>query len=363
MKIVLYSDLQLHNYHTYAVFKDGISSRLDDHFKVLDAMLEYAQTHGISHVFFAGDCLEAREKVEVVTLKKMLEWKNKVGHKGIEQVDLVGNHDLIAKSTLHSTLDLFDTIPMQQIVRSPQWVVKDNIYGIYCIPYMNDYEIIKKALIEVEMPPGLKRKNCIAIIHYGLFDVRDQYGRVIQKYDGHETVDQININQLNKLLDCVENVFFGHYHITRSITPRIHFIGTPIQHNWGEAGVQTRFLEVDLERGTFEAVPTQAPQFVVLDKLEDLERNMNNFCRLKVKTEEDRGHIEKIIQEKNLNNVEVLYIKESLSQEKRLDIDLGMTFEKMAEIMLDNDPVSLDKNRLKTIMLNVFAQAKESLIL
>jgi DNA repair exonuclease SbcCD nuclease subunit len=287
MRFLLYSDLQLHPYKEFASTKGGVNDRLLDHINVLDQIYNYAIKQGIEYIFFGGDMFETRTRVDVVAAKLLADWKWKVSQAGIMQVDIIGNHDLCDKSTLNNALDLYAHFPKQYIVKEPQWVGP-----IYCVPYMHRLDDVLEALNNVHSPDG--DKNAVAIIHYGLYDVPTESYSVIRDL-GYDTEGQVRIGDLSHLLGQVKHAFFGHFHVTHSVTPNIHFIGTPLQHKWGERLVGTRFLDIDTEKGTFKPVETSAPRFYQFESIAAF--NISNqdvtgqFVRVKVETLEEREAI------------------------------------------------------------------------
>jgi DNA repair exonuclease SbcCD nuclease subunit len=364
MRFLLYSDLQLHPFKEFSNLVGGVNDRLLDHFAVLDQIYDYARNHGIRYIVFGGDMFEVRTRVDVIAAKMLAAWKHKVSLSGIMQLDLVGNHDLYDRSTLHNSIDLYGFIEGQSIFAEPRWFGYHNQWAILFVPYMHSLEEVKAG---INLPPpdkmGFTPERSIAIIHYGLYDVPTETHHIIRD-QGYETEGQIRLADLQGLLQNVKYAFFGHYHITSQITPQVHFIGTPLQHKWGERGVETRFLDIDLEAGTFKGINTQAPRFVEWQSLDEVDTAAipGNFCRVKTDDVTKREEIRQFLLQYKPRGVDVPLIKKKVEQATRLGLDLTMSFQEMGTKMVEADAdTKLDKGRIKKVMLEALTEASKRL--
>lgn len=358
MRIVLYSDLQLHPYKEFATLVGGVNDRLLDHFNVLDQVFEYAKANHINIIVFGGDMFEARAKIDVMAAKLLAEWKHKVEKAGMSVVDVVGNHDLVNKSTIDNALELYKHLPNHTVVSEPKWVEIGVNYGILCVPFMHRRDDVL-AGINLKPPTGIDPNKSIAIIHYGMYDVPMETRSII-KDQGYDTEGQIRLADLDVLLERVKHIFFGHFHITNSITDRIHFIGTPLQHKWSERWIHTRFLDINLDAGTFKSIPTFAPRFMSFESKDmvDPAKCKGNFCRVKVETVAEQEEVRKLVESYGARGIEIAIEKKKTDQQPRLDINLSMSFEEMGCKLLESDAQTLlDKNKLRTTLQEVLKAA------
>jgi DNA repair exonuclease SbcCD nuclease subunit len=359
MRVLLYSDLQLHPYKQFSNLVAGVNDRLRDHFEVLDQIYAYAIANQIGRIVFGGDMFEVRTRVDVVAAEMLADWKHKVAKAGIEQLDLIGNHDLCDKSTSHNSIDLYRYVAGQKIFSKPQWF---NIYGnsnILFVPYMHRLEDMKNG-INLPPPANHDADTSLAVVHYGLYDVPTETHHIIRD-QGYETEGQMRLSDLEELSKKVRFVFFGHFHITSAITSKIHFIGTPLQHNWGERGVETRFLDIDLDNGSFKSIYTKAPRFVEWQNQDDVDvaAIAGNFCRIKTEDLSKREELRQLLLQYKPRGAEVVITRKKTEEKSRLGLDLSMSFEQMGERMINAEETHLDKNRIRKVMLEALKEASK----
>lgn len=357
MHILLYSDLQLHPWKEFSKTVDGVNDRLADHIHALDQILDYAIQNNIKHIFFGGDMFEARAKVDVVAAKLLSEWKWKVSKAGITQVDIIGNHDLVDKSTTHNAIDLYRNVPNQYIITEPQWFPVGK-FAVMCVPYMHRLEDMKEG---VTVPCSAHYTPTVGIVHYGLYETPMESRGVIRDL-GYDTEGQMRLADLTPALSTglVKRFFFGHFHVTTNVTDKVHFIGTPLQHKWGERSVDTRFLDIDLSNSTFKGIPTSAPRFVEFQSIQDVVASQckGNFCRVFVDDFEQQEVAKELLTSYGARGAHSEVKAKKQEANSRLGINLSMSFEEMGSRMVDADyECKLDKERLKTTLLGVLKEA------
>ena len=201
MRFTLYSDLQAHPWKEFSsTDANGINTRFVDHLDVLDHILSYTITNGIKYIYNGGDTFEARAKVDVIVAEMIAAWKWKVSKAGIEQIDVIGNHDLYDRSSSHNAMNMYKDIPGQTIVTEPKFV-----NDVFCVPYMHRLDDITKAINDVKV---MADRNCAAIVHYGLYDVPMESKSVIKDL-GYETEGQVRLSDLKNMTDQFKFIFFG----------------------------------------------------------------------------------------------------------------------------------------------------------
>lgn len=360
MKAIIFSDLQIDAYKIYShITPEGINDRLIDHIDVLEEIKDYATEHNIDKILFLGDGFDSRGSVNVIAANLFMKWKHEVSSAGITQYDLVGNHDLTAKSHSHNSLELFSKLKDVHVIDKPKWIILGDT-GIYFIPYMHRTDEIREALKNCVPPSKIDRNKSIALMHYGLFDTEIN-GRVITEYKGVESEGQVKLSDLDDILLYVKNVFLGHYHTHATYNGNVHYVGTPLQHNWGEASLPGRFMVVDFEDGTFEAVHTNAPRFIDFDN-PNINKDLikGNFCRANVKTLAEREGKVKFFLDNGARAADVMVSPEVEKKISNTNMNLSMSFMDMGNKLLDIDSLDkYDRSKLERILKSALEFASE----
>jgi DNA repair exonuclease SbcCD nuclease subunit len=360
MKAILYSDLQLSEYRTFSkLTPEGINDRLIDHINVLEEIKSYAVDNKIEKILFLGDGFDSRGTISVIAANLFLKWKHEVSTLGITQYDLVGNHDLVAKSHSHNSLELFSKLKDVHVIDKPKWIIIGDT-GLYFIPYMHRTDDIRKALENCDPPSNIVKEKSIAMMHYGLFNTEIN-GRVITEDKGVNSEGQVRLSDLDKILGYVKHVFLGHYHTHATYNGNVHYVGTPLQHNWGEASLPGRFLVVDFEDGSFEAVRTNAPRFIDFDN-PNISKDLikDNFCRASVGSLAERESKVKYFLEHGARAADVTVAPKVEKKISNTNMNLSMSFMDMGNKLLDIDSLDkYDRSKLERILKSALEFASE----
>lgn len=359
MHIILYSDAQIKSYATYAKINEkGINDRLLDHIFVLDQIYDYAVKNSIKYVVFGGDGLDDRTKVSVIDAKEFLRWKQKLSANGITQLDCVGNHDLTAKSNNHNSLELFGYLKNVKVIDEPRWEIIDGKYGVYFIPFMHRLEDIKHAIANCDPPVQLSRNNCIAVMHYGIYDVKIN-GHLVRD-EGCDQEGVVGMDDLEPLLDKVEHIYAGHYHCNTNLSNRISFIGPPIQHNWGEKTITPRFLDIDMKTGNYKVVETKSPRFIDFESAKHIVPSIvkDNFVRVKTDDAKEREILKEKLEKMGARYADIVLVPKQVVSSSPTAMNLSMSFVDMGKklVQLEN-PAGLDHKKLETILEEALKEA------
>jgi exonuclease SbcD len=115
MRILHFADLHL-GVETYGVVDaaTGLSTRLIDVLKALDAVVEYALGNDVDLVLFCGDAYKSREPSQTHQ-REFAKRLRRLSEKGIPVFLLVGNHDLPNAIGRATTVEIFDTLAVSHI--------------------------------------------------------------------------------------------------------------------------------------------------------------------------------------------------------------------------------------------------------
>src|SRR4030066_1093820 len=115
MRILHFADLHL-GVETYGVVDaaTGLSTRLIDVLKALDAVVEYALGNDVDLVLFCGDAYKNRDPSQTHQ-REFAKRLRRLSERGIPVFLLVGNHDLPNAIGRATAVEIFDTLAVSHI--------------------------------------------------------------------------------------------------------------------------------------------------------------------------------------------------------------------------------------------------------
>ncbi len=244
MKVLIFSDLHLHNWPYGSSLVDGMNSRLKAQADVLDVIAN-AAVHA-DHVVFCGDLFHTHGKLDAAVLEVAWRGFSRIAEAGVPIDLLVGNHDMADKSMLHHSLHwmkAFNSGAKEQIFRIIDSPWHDGPFSF--LPYTEDKAVIEKFFAE---------GNEVCFMHQGVAQVPMGSGFLIDE-----------ILTLDMIPDHVKHVFTGHYHQHNKVSDKLTIVGSTMQHNWSDAGDTRGYVWYDTETGEIELVDVGAPRFQTLN--------------------------------------------------------------------------------------------------
>lgn len=250
MKAILFSDLHL-----------GLQSDSEKFHKIsLDFakwMANEARYRSIKTIICCGDVFHNRKSIGLATIKAAYEFFNTL--KDFDIRIITGNHDCLylENSEVHS------------ISLLKNW---KNI-SVYDVPY---YEIIDGHNVGF-IPWGVTVNNMEKCdIMFGHYEITGfQMGPNAFCEDGMTATN---------LLKKSPTIFSGHFHkpqINKYKEGEIVYIGSPFQHNWGEAGQDKYIYELDFKTKNYEKITnTISPIHVEIKDKSDIDKAKGNIVRI-----------------------------------------------------------------------------------
>lgn len=273
MRFVFIADIHLHNFPECSSVNDsGLNSRFVDGLNVLKECFEYAIQSEVEHVFIGGDLFHDRRSIAVECLAATHALFNDYA-KRVKIIAYPGNHCRSTRSPKSHSLSILKGTGTVIVDRPLVLRVRDIRVAI--IPYMWN---------RVELVRALKtaRNADVVMMHQGVQGVESRSGFVLQG-------EPLKKSDLPKEPLIVS----GHIHEHQWITDNFVYSGSPLQLDWGDAGEEKGFLDIDASSGcepevTF--VPTTSPKFVNLPVSKRAELNgqvKGNFVRLLCKNDRE----------------------------------------------------------------------------
>ena len=260
MKILIFSDLHLHNHVYGATTVDydswdlkGVNSRLLDGFKVFEQICEYISDNPVDEIVFCGDTFHCHGKIDAGVLKvAYLGWETIMQYhrKPFHATILVGNHDTADKSMNTHALHWLEALGINVMDVPGHNAFNGLDRRLSFLPYTEDVEVIKQFFEDAEKKGG----NPVCFMHAGIDGVPMKSGFVPGSAFNTDMIP-----------DGVQHVFSGHYHPHMKVTDKATVVGSPLQLNWADTGDTRGFIVYDTETDEQEFIEIDAPKFVTVD--------------------------------------------------------------------------------------------------
>jgi DNA repair exonuclease SbcCD nuclease subunit len=287
LRFLATGDLQCHAWRQFSYTrKDGTNSRLYNCLRILDFMRHEAEKRGITKILLNGDIMEENAYVETEVYDAVFERVEKLHDAGLETVINLGNHDVLAKHgrrVIH-TLRPFKRIA--KVVEKPTLV-----WGhLQVVPWMASSEDIKRAISSLSPVHDMG-----LVLHCGIQGATTGPTSYLVR-------NPIKLRDVRP--DDFAFVIASDYHTRQSLAKNVWYLGSPLQHSFGEIH-RPCIWEIILDRGgsfTATKIYTSAPTFIRyrFKDLRDFKLKIsvftNNYVRiiLPVSSTVDEGELEKL---------------------------------------------------------------------
>lgn len=303
-KVAVIADVHLHNWPQFAVWENGINSRLLRTYECLEWVCTDAVKNGCTSIIVGGDLFHSRKHIEhsvIVYADMFLGFAESVG---LEVFLLVGNHDLSMKGDGCNALSMFNGCAK---VIDKQCVLDIPKFGkVGFVPWTEDPN---EVLAAVEMADS---KKAIGIIgHVGIgggkvgprdFEVPGSIAQGLFK------------------ADLFEWVILGHYHGSQVLNPdrqaNMFYVGSPLQHNFGDRGGCHGYMIVENKKPAVFVENNISPRFIIKGETPEVIRKID-YVQVRASSSE--------IADEELEEVEVdiapsVVIEKEHSTQVRLDV-------------------------------------------
>ena len=266
MRIVLASDLHVHNWPDFSRSEGGLPSRLANCVNVLEDIRLYCGTHAIGVVVLGGDIFHKRGVVFTQPYNLVVAVLARMKEDGITVLAVDGNHDHANKTGTIHTLQALEAAGLVACVSVKDgWInwsleTDDDALVVSGFSYCDSRQVFEQRLEEsaADYKRHYKGTQRIGVFHHGFTGAR--VGTALE-YVVKEDVDP-------GILDghAFAYIFSGHYHARQTIGGLSHatYIGSPLEHVRGEDGQDKGFLVYDTSTCAFDLVKLDRPRFVKL---------------------------------------------------------------------------------------------------
>ncbi|MCA9886868.1 MAG: exonuclease SbcCD subunit D [Anaerolineae bacterium] len=272
----------------------GLSSRVVDFLHRMDDMVDYAREHDVDLVIFAGDAFKTRTPSP--TFQREFAWRIRDLAELAPVVMLVGNHDLPPNAVKASSIEIYDTLAVPNVLVAQEYDVhtvetKRGPVIVGAAPYpirarlLQNLKTGQRTIKEVDEVLESQLNQILE----GLADQADQRDpdNIIPRLlTGHFTVRGARLGSersvmlgrdvqvsLGLLADQRwDYVALGHIHKWQNLTegrdgaPPVVYSGSLERIDFGEEGDEKGFMWVSLARGatSYERIPVQARPMMTL---------------------------------------------------------------------------------------------------
>jgi len=280
-KVLEFSDLHSHNYKEFSTIDDGINSRLLDSAEVLGRIEKSADENEVDMIWFTGDLFHLKNNLDNKVIQLIMHRMKDLAKK-YPLLLVPGHHDLYMWSSNPVLLEMLAGFSDQiLVVDKPMWI-NDNrfcnipIYAEPCTRKVSELnERLKNLKTNIQDGPIFLAHQDILGMHYGGFVVE-------QGLDADLLSHKFRWS------------FIGHYHHPENVKDNVISAGAPLQHNFGDVGVNPGWWILHLADNGFEHDYTDfvenhfSPRFFSLNFKEDEEVGIipgdagRDFYRIKI---------------------------------------------------------------------------------
>lgn len=257
MKLVLFSDLHVHDWQEYSVDH----SRLHHGVSVLKKVRSYCQTNDVNAVLFGGDLFHKRGVLYTLPYNLVVEELAIWRRCGIDLYANVGNHDATDRDARVHALAALASAGLLRTVGEDgwaNWTIDRGKVDVTAVAYCAGADELRRrtdAALADRKVLG-QADFTVGLFHHGFKGAR--VGTSLE----YVVKEDANAGEYLRHFDAF---FSGHYHAHQEIGTRGNgwYIGSPMEFVRGETSPKG-FLVLDTEEAEIERVDLDLPRFVKL---------------------------------------------------------------------------------------------------
>jgi len=244
-KTLIFTDFHGHNWTQFGLNTEtNLSKRLQDQINVLEQILKIIKERKIERVIVGGDLTHKTGEVPIEVLNILKNFFNKLKSANTEIILNNGNHDMINRI-------------------NPKWFeISTNIFLDNNSKINLETEKIKLIPFNEEVDYNKIKGYDLVLLH------KTPIGSKVGNYTFNEGVDWKILSQNNKL------VLFEHIHERQKLSDNCFVLGAPMHLAFGEIGNRGVYI---LENGNLEFIKLNYPEFITVNKVDDIYDREFNF--------------------------------------------------------------------------------------
>lgn len=262
-KIAITADIQFDLYESLSTLdpETMLTTRFRHQLECFRWIMDQAQERGCEELVVLGDVFNSRTDIDVGVIDRVCREFEQAALVFDPVTILVGNHDAYLK---HAALNSLRALSgYATIVEAP--VLLPTLPDVAFVPWDDDYEIIAKAI------------DKLAKLGVNYLFSHFMVEGAVPKGGGMALTDV----QAHKF----KHVFLGDVHKPMTVpgTKNVHYVGSPMQIDYRDAGEERGFVVLDTETGKWEFVENDvSPRFWIIEDVVDIESiDEGDFVRVK----------------------------------------------------------------------------------
>lgn len=345
--MIISADIHIKKYTSYStVDENGRNSRMMDGIAVLDKLIDLARSDD-GLLVIAGDMFDERDFIATEAYHYVYNVLKTARDYGVSVYIVPGNHELLCKQSSISSLSPLCAVAD---VMSAVCSIHKQAVQIVFLPWQDAWDGVGEKLDRELSLSSSKQRVLIGHVPVAGASLGASNYRL---REGGVTPDDL-------LHKSFQHVILGHYHKPQSLAGNVHYVGSPLQLNFGEMGEEKRCLKLNMSTMALESIVLDGfPKFhagVYLDgKIELVEPadKVYGFLKVYCHGDENLVQVQKAVDAfKEKHQIRSVQI-ERIVEEKKHDIRLEITKEtKDVDVVkgyVDYVPTALDKILLNSI--------------
>lgn len=280
MKLLLYGDLHAANLYSFNVkrskYKFTEYSRVDELYSTVAWIAKVTKDNNVMMPINVGDTFHQALRFYVERYNTIVKGINYINQNSQSKSGVIieGNHD---RSDDVSAVDTFENVQGAVLVRNTikvKFVSEINSHLIF-VPYIRDPVKTKEAFQSLHEKYKNSKTDVYVFCH---LDIKEAYaGLVSSSYQ----LEQFNTYKDLKL-DTYKAVFSGHIHFKRQINDNFYYVGSALNHNFGDSLDRKGVTIVDIEPGSYKITYKENPfcSFFVKFNLEKPENSLSKIKKI-----------------------------------------------------------------------------------
>jgi len=257
MRLLLYGDLHAANLYSFNVKRQKHQfteySRVDELYSTLAWIAKVTKENNVMMTINMGDTFHQALRFYVERYNTVVKAVNSINQCCLSKsgVILEGNHD---RSDDVSAVDTFENVHGTVLVKKSikvKFISEINSHLIF-VPYIRDPEKTKEAFQSLYEKYKNSKTDVYIFCH---LDIKEAYEGLISS-----TYQLGQFNTYKDLhLDTYKAVFSGHIHFKKQINNNFYYIGSALNHNFGDSLNRKGITIVDIEPGSYKITYKENP--------------------------------------------------------------------------------------------------------